>query len=71
MQNEKRSGDYEEPERAEAADGSLAASSTATGAPTSLGEVHDVDELPDAEASVADPDSLIRGNRVATAEDME
>jgi hypothetical protein len=49
------------------ADGSLEPGSTANGDP----ESHDAEERPEAAASPSDPDSLIEGNRVATAEDME
>jgi len=48
-------------------DGSLEAGSTANFDP----ESHDDETRTDAPASASDPNSLIEGNRVATAEDME
>ncbi|MCU1406077.1 MAG: hypothetical protein JWQ43_2380 [Glaciihabitans sp.] len=58
-----------------AEDGSLSANSSATGSPTSMnGELtggSDEDEVPEVEPDTANPNALIEGNRVATAEDME
>ena len=48
-------------------DGALVPGSTANGDP----ESHDEESRPRAAASPSDVDSLIEGNRVATAEDME
>lgn len=69
-------GAIEKPPTANPDDGPLSPGSTADGSPTSgIGSEKSVeataDGVPDPEADDARPDSLVDGNRVGTAEDME
>lgn len=59
--------DADAPEGSDGEAPTFAPVSTADGSPTSEPEVHGVHATPDA----ANPESLVEGNRVATAKDME